>query len=332
MGAGSWASGGGAHHRADHRRPRLGPLARLAAADAVDDRADVVGRGAAAAAHDAHAVLLHELLERVGQRVGLLGEDRLALGALERDAGVGDAVHRHRAVVAQVADGVAHVLGAGRAVQPDHVHVERGERGEHRLDVGAQEHLAAVGQQRDRALDRQRLAGRLERLAGAEHRGLDLEDVLRGLDDDQVGAAVDQALGLLGEDLDQLGEGDLAERGVVGCGQVAGRADGAGHEPVLAHGLARDLGGLLVDLDRVVGQAPLLELDPAGLEGVRLDDLGARLDHRGVDALDHVGAVQDKRLVALALEAHVVLLSQVELLEGRAHAAVEDDDPGVDRG
>ena len=49
-----------------------------------------------------------------------------------------------------------------------------------------------------------RPAGLLERLAGAEDRGLDLEDVLRGLDDDQVGAAVDQALGLLGEDLDQL--------------------------------------------------------------------------------------------------------------------------------
>ena len=37
------------------------------------------------------------------------------------------------------------------------------------------------------------------------------------------------------------------------------------------------------------------------LEGVGLDDLGAGLDHRGVDALDHVGAVEDERLVALAL-------------------------------
>ena len=54
--------------------------------------------------------------------------------------------------------------------------------------------------------------------------------------------------------------------------------------------------------------------------------LGAGLDHRAVHALDHVGAVQDQRLVALALEAHVVLLGQVELLEGGAHAAVEDDD------
>ena len=43
-------------------------------------------------------------------------------------------------------------------------------------------------------------------------------------------------------------------------------------------------------------------------------------------ALDHVGAVEDQRLVALALQAPVVLLGEVELLEGGAHAAVEDDD------
>ena len=75
-------------------------------------------------------------------------------------------------------------------------------------------------------------AGLLERLAGAEDRRLDLEDVLRGLDDDQVGAALDQAPRLLGEDLDELGEGDVAERRVVGRGQEAGRADRAGDEAV----------------------------------------------------------------------------------------------------
>jgi hypothetical protein len=51
-----------------------------------------------------------------------------------------------------------------------------------------------------------------------------------------------------------------------------------------------------------------------------------------VDALDHVGAIEDKRLVALALEAPVVLLREVELLQGRAHAAVEDDDALADGG
>ena len=103
------------------------------------------------------------------------------------------------------------------------------------------------------------------------------------------------------------------------------RADRAGHEAVLAGRRAGDLGGALVDLERVLVEAPLLELQAAGLEGVRLEHLGAGLQHRLVHALDHVGPVQHQRLVALALKPAVVLLRQVELLERRAHAAVEDD-------
>src|SRR5665811_759762 len=47
--------------------------------------------------------------------------------------------------------------------------------------------------------------------------------------------------------------------------------------------------------------------------------------HSLVHALDHVRAVQDQGLVALAGQAAVVLRGQVELLERRAHAAVADD-------
>src|SRR6185369_11225049 len=100
-------------------------------------------------------------------------------------------------------------------------------------------------------------------------------DVLRGLDDDQVDAALEQAGRLLGEDLDELPERDVAERRVVAGGQEAGRADRAGDEALLADGLARDLRGLLVDLERVLAQAPLLELEPGALERVGLDDLRA---------------------------------------------------------
>ncbi len=172
---------------------------------------------------------------------------------------------------------------------------------------------------------------RLEGLAGAEHGGLDLEDVLSGLDDDQIGAAVDQPGGLLGEHRDQLAEADLPERGVLGGGQEARRADRARDVAVLARGLARDLRGLGVDLDGVLAQSPLLELQPGALEGVGLHDFRARLEHRGVDALDHVGAVEDQRLVALALQTAVVLGGELELLERRAHAAVVDDDVAVYR-
>ena len=79
-----------------------------------------------------------------------------------------------------------------------------------------------------------------------------------------------------------------------------------GDEAVLADGAARDLDGLDVDLERVLGEAPLLELQAAGLEGVGLDDLRAGRDHRRVHALDDVGPVEHERLVALAGQAAVV--------------------------
>ena len=115
------------------------------------DRADVLGGGAAAAADDAEAVALDEIAEHVAERLRLGREDRLAVGALVGDAGVRDAVDRRRAVLAEEAHGVAHVLRAGRAVEADDVDVERLERGQRGADVGAEQHLAAVGEEADAA-------------------------------------------------------------------------------------------------------------------------------------------------------------------------------------
>jgi hypothetical protein len=314
------------HHRGEARRARGGALAGDPAVDPLADRRDVLRRRAAAAADDPDPVALDELTQRRRQRAGLFGEDRLAVGPLQGQAGVGDAVDGQRAVLAEEADRLAHVLRPGRAVEADHVDLERAQRRQHRVDVGSEQHLAAVGEQRDAGLDRQRAAGLGEGLAGAEDRRLDLEDVLRGLDDDQVGTACDQPLRLLCEDLDQLAEGDLAEGRVVGGGQEPGRPDRAGDEALLAGRLAGDLRRLRVDLERLLAEAPLLELQPRALEAVGLDHLGAGREHRGVDPLDHVGPVEHECLVAFAREAAVVGLGQLELLQGGAHAAVEDDD------
>jgi len=147
-----------------------------------------------------------------------------------------------------------------------------------------------------------------------------------------VGVFAQQAQGLLGEDGHELAEADLAEARVLRGGQVARRADRAGHEAVLADGLAGDLGRLAVDLVRVLAEPPLLQLDPGALEGVGLHDLGTGLDHGLVDALDDVGPVEDERLVAAAGKAVVALEIEIELLEGGAHATVEDDDAVAGRG
>ncbi len=269
---------------------------------------------------------LDELAEHLRDLLGRLREDRLAVRALDRQAGVGNAVDRQRARLAEVADRVAHVLGSGRAVEADDVDPHPlGDR-QHRLDVGAEQHLAAVRQQRDRDLDRDAAADPLEGVAGADDRGADLEDVLRRLDDDQVDATLDKAARLLVEDLDEAPEGDVAEGRIVGGGKKAGRADRARDEALGACRLAGDLGRLAVDLERVLAQPPLLELQSRALEGVRLDDLSAGFEHRVMDRLDHVGAVQHERLVALALQATVVLGGELHRLERRAHAAVVDDD------
>src|SRR6185312_3119415 len=133
---------GGGDHRADVRRARRRARPDRVARAALDDGGDVVGRRAAAAADDRHAEALDELAQDLGQRLGLLGEDRLAVGALQGQAGVGDAVHRHRAVLAEEADGVAHVLGAGGAVQAERVDLQGLQRGEDGADVGPEQHLA----------------------------------------------------------------------------------------------------------------------------------------------------------------------------------------------
>ena len=73
-------------------------------------------------------------------------------------------------------------------------------------------------------------------------------------------------------------------------------------------------------------QAPLAELQPAGLKRVGLEHLRARLDHRAVDALDHVGPVEHQRLVAATGQPVVVLQAEIELLERGAHAPVVDHD------
>jgi hypothetical protein len=107
---------------------------------------------------------------------------------------------------------------------------------------------------------------------------------------------------------------------------VAGRADRAGDEALLADRRARDLGRPAVDLVGEVSESPLLQLQPRALERVGLDDLGADLDHRAVEVLDDVGAVQDQRLVGAAGQLVVVLEREIELLERRAHAPVEHHD------
>ena len=95
----------------------------------------------------------------------------------------------------QVADRLAHVLRARRAIQADHVDAQRLERRHRARDVGAEQH-AAARVERDLRLHRHAPPELGEQPLEAGDRRLHLEDVLRRLDEQHVHAALDEVLRL----------------------------------------------------------------------------------------------------------------------------------------
>ena len=157
--------------------------------DFVHQGFQVLRSGAAAAADHAHAVLLGKLEERLGECFRFKRVNSLAVH-VERQAGIGNAGDGQSGVLRQVADRFAHQVRAGGAVEADHVDGEGFEDGQHAGDIGAEQH-APGGIQRDLGLDGQHLAGFGEGVFDAQNCGFDLEDILRGLDQQQVHAAFD---------------------------------------------------------------------------------------------------------------------------------------------
>jgi len=97
--------------------------------------------------------------------------------------------------------------------------------------------------------------------------------------------------------------------------------------------LARDPRRPLVHFQHLRAQIELVQLGTASAEGIRLDDVAARLEVGAVDSSDHVRAGQGQHLVT-ALPAVEVLDGQVARklhpLQRRAHGAVENDDSSGD--
>src|SRR5947209_3389763 len=75
--------------------------------------------------------------------------------------------------------------------------------------------LTAVRHDRHPRLERQRPSDQLEPPARAEHGSPHLQDVLRGLDDQEVRSAYHGLARLLSEDVDQLVEADLTKGRIV---------------------------------------------------------------------------------------------------------------------
>ena len=219
---------------------------------------------------------------------------------------------------------LGHLGRTGRAVHADHVGLHRFERGERGADLGADEHAA-------RRLDghlhheRKQHARRAHRGARAVDRGLRLEEVVDGLDEQHVDAARDEPFDLELVAVAELDVGNLTERR-----QPRARAHRADHEPrpvgrrAARRDLARELGRAPVHLERLVGEVVLLEHEREGAERRGLDRVDPDREELLVHLRDEVGAGEHELLVA-AVEglAAEVVGAEVLALHPGAERSVE---------
>ena len=281
------------------------------------------GGGAAAATDHLHAEIFDEVQQlhlHLQRRQPVVGDATDVL----REAGIGDAAHHERAVLAEIAHVLLHLLRAGGAVEAEHIDRERLEDRHHRGDVRTHQHRAG-GFHRHAHHQRPALAGLAEGLLDALKRRLDLQDVLAGLDDEQIHIAGDQTLRLLGEGVAHLIEAHMPERG-----QLGGGAHRAGHEAGLVRSgvglrhLPRQLGGALVHGEGLILKVVLRQHDRSGTEGVGLDHIGTHLQELAVHRLHRIGAGEHQVLVtALQGRTAEILGRQVHLLQRGSSGAVE---------
>ena len=287
---------------------------------------DELRRGAATAADDLHAQLLDEAA-LVGLQ--LLGGQVVVHLAIDDGGQTGVGQHRDRdpGVLGEVADVLAHLGGAGGAVEPDDVDVQRVDGGERSADLGAHQH-APSELHGDLGLDGDLAADLGHGPARGDDRGLQGQQVEVGLQDEQVDPALQQRLGGHLVVVAQLGEADLAQAGGLGAG-----AEGAGHVALairrgeaVGH-LPGDAGVGQGDLVGPVGHVVLAEGYAEGAEGVGLHHIGADLQVCGVQRRDHVGP-GDAQVVGAAFVdlAAVVVEGEVLGLQPGAGGAVVDDD------
>jgi hypothetical protein len=172
----------------------------------------------------------------------------------------------------------AHLGRAGGAVEADGVDAQRLECGERGGDLRADQHRAGE-LHGDVAEDRDAVAVLVHRAVGAEDGRLGLQEVLAGLDEDAVGAALEGTEDRLLVVVTQQRERRVAQRRELRTGAV-GREDEARPvgRGVLVGGLTGDLGALERQLADPVHDVVLVEVGPVGAERVGLDDVGARIE------------------------------------------------------
>ena len=328
-------------------RRDLGNRAGRHTGDGGDQLRDVLGGRAAAAADDVDQARRRELADDAGHGLRALvvfteGVGQAGVG-VTRDEGVGNP--------GELSDIGTHLVGAEGAVEADRQRPGVADGVPEGLgDLTGERAAGSVG---DRAGDDDWPSARalLEEGLQGEDRGLGVERVEDRLDEQHVGAAVDQPAGLLEVGQDQLVEADVAgarivdiggdRRGLVGgaerSGDIARLAGGAGGRRVgLGAGQRRRSD---VELVGEVGHAVVGQRDPVGVERVGLDEVAACIEVGPVDVGDDL-RLGDRQQVVVALEVltpvgepgpAIVGLGELVALDEGAHRAVQDEDPGAQR-
>ncbi len=314
---------------------------RRLSGDRVGDGADVLGRGAAAAADDIDQTRAGEFAEQFRH------EGRALVVAAERigQSGVRIGADQRIGDPPDLGDMGAHLARAERAIKPDRERLRVRDRGPERFRRLPRERAARPV--RDGAGDHHRQADRplrkqrLER----EDRSLRIQGVEDRLDQQDIDPAVHQPARLLAVGRDQIVEGGGAEARIRNIGRdrggAVGRPDGAGDEAPLsvfllgdASRLARELGAGEIQLigDRLHAVVGLR--DARRGEGVGGDDVGAGAEIGQMNIADRIGPRQVEEIVVPphlpvpGVEARAAKrgLVQPERLDHGAHGAVEHED------
>ena len=323
---------------------RLRDLARRQTRDRRGDGGDVGRRRPAAAAGHVEQAMLGPFADRLGHLLRRL----VVATQLVRQAGV--RVGRDRPVgdPRQDVEMLPQLLGAEGTIQPDDQRVGMADAVPEGLDGLAGQRSARRVDDGPRDDQRQPLADLVEERLDRGDRRLRVERVEDRLDQEDVGAALDQPRGRLPVgDLEFLpadaAGGRIADVGAHRGGPVGG-AEGAGHEAgTVGLGPLGGVGGSagesgshdvqLADGCRVKAVVGLG--DPGRGERVRAEDIGPGIEIAGMDGADrrrlgqaqHVAvAAEIARVVAETLAAEVGLGELVGLEHG-PHRSVEDEDP-----
>ena len=185
-------------------------------------------------------------------------------------------------------------------------------------------------------------AARLADFRDRVERRLGVQGIEDGFDQQQIGAAVEQAIDLLAIGLAQIVEGDGAVAGIGNVGRdrggTVGRAERAGDKALLAvlgahplGGGARQFGALAIELIGEVRHLVIGLRDRGRGKRVGGDDVGAGAQVGGVDVFDRPGLGQDQQVVVAADVAVKIRktfaaeggLVELQALDHGAHGAVE---------